>query len=408
MLAQDVLSSPPQTMATPSAVQERQNSNPMQVFAPTETASPLPLQWGPVTFHPHLDYQFLYGNGIQSSPGQQQNSIVQRVSPGILFNLGDHLTLDYTPTLDFYSSSSFKNTLDHAVQLGWGTGYGDWFFSGSQSFASTSDPNIATAAQTDQQTYSTAFNAAYQFNDKMSVDMGLNQDFNYIVNGTASTNYLQNLANSKSWSTMDWLNYQFWPRFNAGLGAGFGYTIQDGSPDSIFEQYQARINWRATDKISFQLSGGLHDQQYLSGGAGDLVSPIFDATIQYQPFEQTRFSVSASRTVSSSYFQNQVTENTGVSVDLNQRLLGRLFLNLSGGYAKTKYVASATGPSTAAGRNDDVYSFNARLTCPLLKRATISVFYGYSENSSSQSGFTSGSGFGYTSNQVGFEVGYRY
>ena len=407
-LAQDVLTSPPQVPATPAAVQEHQNSNPMQVFAPSESAPPLPLQWGPVTFHPHLDYQFSYGNGIQSSAGQQQNSIVQTVSPGILFNLGDHWTLDYTPSLVFYSSRSFKNTVDHALQLGWGTAHGDWFFSGSQGFHSTSDPNIVTAAQTDQQSYSTAFNAAYQFNDKMSADMGLSQNFNYIGNGTTSTNLLQNLANSRGWSTMDWLNYQFWPRCNAGLGIGGGYTIQDGSPDSINEQYQARVNWRATDKISFQLSGGLQDQQYLSGGAGDLLTPIFGATIQYQPFEQTRFSLSANRTVSSSYFQNQVTENTGITADLNQRLLGRLFLDLSGGYAQTKYVASATGPSAAAGRKDNIYSFSARLTYPLLKRATLSMFYSHSENSSSQSGFTSGPGFGYTSTQVGFEIGYRY
>ena len=406
VLAQDVLSSSPQTPATPPAVQEHQDNNPMQVFAPSETGVSSPLQWGPVTLHPHLDYQFLYGNGIQSSPGQQQNTIVQQVSPGVLFNLGDHWTLDYTPTLYFYSSSSFKNTVDQSVQLGWGTAYGDWFFSGSQSFASSSDPNVETAAQTDQEIYSTAFNASYQFNDKISLDMGLSQNLNYVGNGASPTNYLQNLANSKEWSTMDWLNYQFWPRFNAGLGAGFGYTIQDGSPDSINEQYQARVNWRATDKVSFQLSGGVQDQQYLSGGASALVTPIFSATIQYQPFEQTRLSVSASRTVSPASFQNQTTESTGITGDLNQRLLGKLYLDLSGGYSTSQYVASASGLSTS--RNDDVYSFNARLTYPLLKRGTVSVFYQYSDNSSSQSGFTSGSGFGYTSNQVGLEIGYRY
>ena len=406
VLAQDVLTSPPQTPATPAAVQEHQNDNPMQVFAPPETAVSLPLQWGPVVLHPHLDYQFLYGNGIQSSPGQQQNSIVQQVSPGVLFNLGDHWTLDYTPTLYFYSSSSFQNTVDQSVQLSWGTAYGDWFFSGSQSYASSSDPNVETAAQTDREIYSTALNASYQFNDKISLDMALNQNFNYVGNGASSTNYLQNLVNSKAWSTMDWLNYQFWPRFNAGLGAGFGYTIQDGSPDSIYEQYQGRVNWRATDKVSFQLSGGVQDQQYLSGGASDLVTPIFGATIQYQPFEQTRLTVNAGRTVSASSFQNQTTVSTGITGDLNQRLLGRLYLDLSGGYNTSKYVASVSGLSTS--RNDDVYSFNARLTYPLLKRATVSVFYGYSDNSSSQSGFTSGSGFSYTSNQVGLEIGYRY
>ncbi len=90
-LAQSVISSPPQTPATPPAVQEEQNSNPMQVFAPAEAGVlPSAFQWGPVNVHPHLDYQFSYGNGIQSSPGRQQNSVVQQISPGILFNLGDH------------------------------------------------------------------------------------------------------------------------------------------------------------------------------------------------------------------------------------------------------------------------------------------------------------------------------
>ena len=219
---------------------------------------------------------------------------------------------------------------------------------------------------------------------------------------------------------MNWFNYQFWPRLNAGLGAGFGYTIQDGSPDSINEQYQARVNWRATDKISFQLSGGLENQQYLSGGASALVTPIFGVTIQYQPFDQTRFSVSASRTVSPASFQNQTTESTGISADLNQRLLGRLYLDLSGGYGRAKYLSLASLANQigyGTGRSDDSYSFNARLTCPLLKRATVSVFYQYSENSSSQTGYLqyyqtniplSQSAFAYTSTQIGFEIGYRF
>jgi hypothetical protein len=408
-LGQGVLSSPPPTPVVPAAVQEVQNNSPMQVFAPPpDTAPPLPLQLGPVTLHPHLDYQLSYGNGVQSAPGQPQNTIVNQISPGILFNLGDHWTLDYTPTLIYYSSSSFQNALNQSVQLSWGSAFGnDWFMSGSQNYVSTSNPEVQTAAQTDQQTYATVLNASYQFNDKMSLDMGLNQNLEYVGNEENSTNQLESLANSKSWSTLEWLNYQFWPRFNAGVGAGLGYNQQENSPDSIYEQYQGRVNWRATDKISFQLSGGLQDQQYLSGGAGDLLTPIFGGTIQYQPFEQTRLAVNASRTVSNSSFQNQVTVVTGITVDLNQRLLGRLNLDLSGGYSTTDYQSSAAGLSTS--RNDDQFSFTARLSCPLFKRATVSVFYSYNDNTSSQSGFaTAGSGYGYTSSQGGLEIGYRY
>ncbi len=254
--------------------------------------------------------------------------------------------------------------MNQSVKLSFGSAFGnDWFFSGSQSYTDTSDPEIETGTQTDQENFVTALNASYLFNEKMSLDMSLNQDLNYIGNSESLTNQLQPLVDTKSWSTLEWLNYQFWPRFSAGLGLGFGYNQQDNSPDSIYEQYQGRINWRATDKISFQLSGGLHDQQYLSGDAGNLLTPIFGGTIQYQPFEQTQLSVNFNRTVSNSSYQSQVNIITAVTASLNQRLLGRLMLNLSGGYSTTEYQASVVGLSTS--RNDDVVSFTARLVLSL-------------------------------------------
>ena len=82
--------------------------------------------------------------------------------------------------------------------------------------------------------------------------------------------------------------------------------------------------------------------QFLSGGAGPLVNPVFDATIQYNPFEQTRISITGQRTVSASYLQDQVTETTGVTASLNQRLLGKYFLDLNGSYQFVKYVTSGT------------------------------------------------------------------
>ena len=106
-------------------------------------------------------------------------------------------------------------------------------------------------------------------------------------------------------------------------------------------------------------------------------------------------------------YQAQVIESTSVTTDLNQRLLGRLFLDLSGGYTSSSYNASVVGTSTS--RNDDTYTFNARLTCPFPKRGTVSVFYQYSKNTSSQTGFAaSSSAFSFSSSQIGFEIGYSY
>lgn len=405
-MAQDVLTPPPPgPTLMPSAVQDYQASHSdMQVFAPaTELTDP--FVFGPVTLHPHVFYQFLYGSGIESAPGQTGDSIVQRVSPGMTLNVNANLTLDYTPTLNFYSSSRFHDTLDHSATLNWGTVYKDWLLGVSQNYTSSSDPNAETAAQTDQQTYSTALNVSHQFNDKISADLGANQTLYYTGNG--STNVFLNLADSRSWSTMDWLNYIYAPRLNFGVGVGFGYSQQDNSPNAMNEEYQARVNLRPADAISFQVSGGLEDQQYLTDGASDLLTPIFNAGVEYQPFDHTQISVDAGRTVSRSSFADQVTESTSVTANLNQRLLGRFFLDLGSGYTSSKYTASLAGFS--AGRNDHTYNFTARLTSPFIKRGTISVFYDYSKNSSSQNGFAANtSAFAYSSSQIGFEIGFRY
>jgi hypothetical protein len=408
-VASDVLAPPPPVSTVPDAVQENQDSNPMQVFGPAPSVGELPqiLQWGQLTLHPHVDYQLLYGNGIASSPGQQQNTVVQEVAPGMLFKLGQHWSLDYTPTLSFYSDSQFQNSLDQSAQLAWGSGVGDWFLKASQGYSISSDPTIETAAQTDRENYSTALDATYEVNQKISLSFDLSQNLENVGNTTTETNLLQQLTDSRSWSTTEGLNYAFNTRFIVGLSIGLGYGQQDGSPDDINEQCEAQINWRATDKISFQLSGGVQDQQYLSGGAGDLLTPIFSGTIQYQPFKQTRLSLSAGRAVSPSYFQNQNTESTSISATLTQRLLGRLSLAISGGYTTTRYVASLPGLNTS--RDDDTYSFTTRLSCPILKHGTFSVFYQYTDNPSSQSGFApSGTSFAYTSSQIGMEIGYQY
>jgi hypothetical protein len=98
--------------------------------------------------------------------------------------------------------------------------------------------------------------------------------------------------------------------------------------------------------------------------------------------------------------QNQISESVGFDGDLNQRLLGRLYLDLSGGYQNIKYVNSGVNP--APSRTDDYYYFNTRLSTTFLKRGTIAVFYQLSKDNSSQSGFS------FSSHQYGVEIGFAY
>ncbi len=138
---------------------------------------------------------------------------------------------------------------------------------------------------------------------------------------------------------------------------------------------------------------------------GDSLDPIFSAAIQYQPFKVTQISLIASRTESSSdyYLAAQESAVTTVGINLDQRLLQKFHLGLGIDYSTTDYsTPTSVTTAGAANRSDHEVSFNARLSHPFLKRGTWSVFYQYSDNDSSQAGYT------FQSNQTGIEFNYSY
>jgi hypothetical protein len=405
--AQSVIVAPPQQTAdtTPAWSDQESTNNEMQVFIPaTDVRRPSdePFKFGGLVIRPHLDYGFTYGTGIQSSTNHSADTIIQTVSPGMSLDLGTHWTVDYTPTLTYYSSTNFSDTLNHSASLTGATEYEDWNLGLSQTFNLTSAPLAETAQQTKTTDYATALTGSYAINDRMSTDLGLNQDFNF-VDGQGS---------SKTWSTMDWLNYSFWKRLTLGVGLGGGFVDIEVPPQSPpqgnqeFEQLQGRVNWRATDKLSFSISAGFEYQEFSATNVSNSLNPIFNASIQYQPFKYTQLSLSAGRSISSSdYFVAASSEiNTSVTLTLNQRLLEKFNLNVSAGYNQTDYTDSfhKGGFSLTQDRVDNSYSFNIGLSRSFLKRGNFAVTYSYVDNRSTATGF------GYNSNQIGFQVGFHY
>lgn len=371
-----------------------------QFYVPTVLPLPaLPplFRRGPLAVQPHLFYSLSYGDGLQAGAGQTSTSLINELDPGVLLRWGDHWSLDYTALTRFYSSSDFRNTFDNAVTLTGGTTYEDWTFGLAQTYASSSDPIIETGGQTDQQTFATLLSADFQMSSKSSLELGLNQSLRYADETTLG----QPLNDYNSWSTMNWLNYQFWPRFGAALGAGFAYDNVEVGSDMTSEQIQGRVAWRVVDKLSLVLSGGAEVRQFLDSGSSDLISPLFSGSVQYSPFETTTLSIGAYTAVRPSYFQDQVTESTAISAGLRQRLLGKLFLDLNGGYANSSYQASTTDPASTVSDYDSTF-FSARLSAPFLKRGTVSAFYSVNWNSSGSTFYD------YTTTMVGGALSYRF
>ena len=121
-MGQGVLAPPPIEFSGAEAGSQFAGTNAPNTLLPaappvTPTAEKPLLQWGPVDLHLHLFYQFLYGDGVPAAPGQGYTTAINALYPGVLFQLGEHWTLDYTPSLRFYSNSHYRDTIDNAVTL---------------------------------------------------------------------------------------------------------------------------------------------------------------------------------------------------------------------------------------------------------------------------------------------------
>jgi hypothetical protein len=290
------------------------------------------------------------------------------------------------------------------VVLNGGTIYRDWTMYLSQSYIDTTQPLVETGTQVEQQAYATAFNAAWQMGSKTTLQLGLNQNFRFT----------EALNNIHEWTTADWYSYQFEPQLSAALGATFGYDKMSLGSDMPFEQALGRVIFQPGTKLRLMVIGGVEDRQFVKPSAPSEVTPIFQALGMYQIGEGTLLTISAQRTVVPSLLANQVNDITVTSVTLRQKIIGSAYGEVSGGYTDESYTDIVPGPAPPGFVNLPIHTDHVEirsdsraygrisLTTVIHTRLTASIFYMYSDNSSSQSNFK------YAGNQGGLDLNYRW
>ena len=393
-----ILETPAQQVFAPPPVEADRVPRQTSTVSPQTTTAPAaalvssteysPLQWGPIRARLKLSYRFAYGDGIQPTPGRQLTTAFQLVSPGVLFDLGKHWNLDYTPGINLYSNKEFRDSVSQSVALSAHVPWQDWVFGFSQGYQSSSQPLIETGTQTDQETYSTALGATYSFNSRLAVELNASQNIQLT----------KQFSNSREWSTLDWLNYRPQLKVAFALGVSLGYVDLEQGSDVRYEKLLGRVSLPASEKIDFTISGGADLRHFLGTDIADKLSPTYEVTLNYRPFEVTTFSLNAHRGVKVSSFESQLTESTDLSISLHQRLLQKFYLDIGPGYSFTDYFGTTSG--SAVNRSDNYWFVGVRLSCTFLRRGRLAVFYQISENSSNQEGFS------YNSSQVGLELNY--
>ena len=386
-LAQEVIVTAPQEQILPDVLRPLDQP---PVYSRPGGPGETPFQAGSLRLRPHVQYRYVHASGLTAAPGQQVDSEINSLSAGVTLDVGKYWGVDYTPSWTYYSSAAYRDTVDHNVVVRGATVYDDWVLSFAETFSISSPTLIETAQQTKQRAWSTQVGTIYSFNELLQLE----------TTGNLNELYTDISPDMRDWSLTNWLSSKFARDIDGALGLVIGYTDIVGLPDRTYQQYLARANWRFTQKLTLSVSGGLDVRHSKTSNVADLKNPLFQLSLGYRPFDTTTITVTGSRTVSNSYFVDEVTDGSQVNINLEQRLFGKLFLSTGYSHYETDY--NSTTVNSPITRSDSINSFNARLTTQLFQRLTVAAVYQSSKNNSSLEAFT------FSSNQYGLELGFRY
>jgi hypothetical protein len=374
-----------------AAYLRRQNSEPPPLSR-LPPAPSTPYQFAGITLHTRVNYTHMMAEGLPVRGGRRVSSEIRTFSPGIWADLGEHWTLEYSPSWTSYTARALGDSFDQLASLSGAASVRDWSFQVSQSYSDSSPTLIETARQTEQQVWNTSVSATYRYSDKMQLQAtgGLNQR-----NVKDET-----LTDLRSWSAGAAVKYQISPKLGVNFGPDFYYTEVADAPDTFGGGVDARFAWQLSNKLNAGIGAGWEYTQSTATEDNDLANPRFNFSLGYHPFETTSITLNATRSTSTSFFRNRAIESMRWSVGLNQRFLQRFYFGANYNRGRSDYTALTT--VALADRSDTTESYSMRLSTRLLKRLSTAVVWRKNENTSNTSEFN------FSSTQYGIELGYQY
>jgi len=320
------------------------------------------------------------------------------IEPSFYFGFGGNdnsagsssLSFVYRPSFFLFLDHSENDSIQHLVHLAGSHNFGHLTLSVSQDVQildgtdlnSLSDPtghnaNTDVGQRAKHNIFTTQVNDTYDLTGKLYLSNSIGLSVDDYEAFTGSKNIFGNL----------FLNYQYSEKLAVGVGGSFGYnTVEQGSPDQTYEQANVRINYSATGKLSFGGSVGVEFRQFddssFGGARGTNISPVFELSGTYRPFDGTSITLSGSRKIqNSASLGGQDYTQTNVHVALGQRFMTRFTLGLAIGYENSDYFSAFQGVSGI--REDNYYYVQPTVDAQIMRWWTVGAYYLYRKDSSS-------------------------
>ncbi len=355
-------------------------------------------QWGPIAIRPHFSYSLIYGNGLLRVPGDPENTSVHTLSPGLLMEIGQNSSFDYTISRRIYSSSRLPSSTDHNVRFDTNASYGDLKAGLSASYGVNSPTLVETGGQTNEDTFALNGNALYRLGDRSTLDLGISRSDRSATPVTRSPAWTG--SDWTKWWASSWFRYTVSEKFIVSVGLGVGYDEISDNPNMSYTQPQLQVVWRPSDRFSASAEVGLERRKTEDTFGETQENGTYNTSLAYRPFQTTTLSLGANRNISTSYFADQTTQTEGWRLSAEQRVWQRFYLSASTGQGRVAYLPTTNRPFVPRDDRYDTVSF--RVSTPIWARGSVALYYQRSHNTSTQTLFE------FTTHLYGFEFSYRF
>jgi len=342
-------------------------------------------------------YEALYDTNILLASSGDEQDFEHILSPRISIGLGDYvkqklnfLALAYDPQILFFQHYNQFNTVNQQFRLNGQSVSPRATLQGNLGYDQSSDPDRELQGRVSRIVISAEGNATYQATDR----------FSYEANASALVRNYQDEINSDEARLRAGVRYTVSPDCSIALQGVGGVLAPEAGATQLIQQ-----GWLAADGniglgFSYDIKGGADVREPQSTGQV-LATPVFDATLRYEPSTETKFELSGVREIFSS---PDVVDEDYISTRLSAKVSQRLWLTykvaIEGGFENASY--EGFGLAQGDIRVDNYPYARVEFSYARFEDLELSVFYEVGRNFSTESELS------FSDQQVGiqFRVGY--
>lgn len=295
------------------------------------------------------DFIFTIAPGVAVGRGDFKNELANLGSYEERFNPDrsemaepkNYIFVHALPSVTLFAEHSDENSFNYDVTL---DGQYEWkrLTLGIKARMQTLNlPDVDLGERVERSIFTGALTSRYDLSGKTSFELNF---FNYI------RDYSGDKVDSVEYRGQAWANYQVRPKITLALGLTYGQVELSSGPSQSYEQVLLRMRYRATEKVRFDLTGGMEFREIQ--GVSNPTNGVFSAGLTYTPFDGTSIYVQGyRRNVTSAGSPPSAYTVTGVEVQFRQRFWKRYYAVLAAGYQNSAYDYFTSSDT----RNDNVF-----------------------------------------------------